>query len=449
MAPAPARKSTAKAAAPPHKSTAKAAAPTGVNVKPAARRLDPVTLLEEQNATRLCHGWCPAPRPDAGVAVDLLPQHGPHHGGRPRTTPTSGLQVQLSGDAHLFNFGAYASAERELVFDANDFDETLPGPWEWDVKRLAASFTVADQHLSLDRTDVRRATATVVRAYRQAMADYVPWGYLDLWYGRFTIEDSADSRPGYWQDGRPIQAVQQQGARAHKPAGPIEADRRGRRPLPHPQPAALLVPLRELRDEASPAALEKVVRIGFEQYKSTLSENRRTLLERFPPIEVALKVVGVGSVGTRCLIMLLEGRDRDDPLFLEAGPSVLEEHVGASVYPMRSSKSQTTKSRPIRNPEINPALFTHRPDAALGQRVPDGIKVPTGPPAKSSDAATRHHRSWFCEPMAAVSGVAGDRRPVKPERVCGNGQGSSDRHEVGGTVVTGLAHEGSTSAEGE
>jgi hypothetical protein len=281
------------------------------------------------------------------------------------------------------------------------------------------------------------------------MAEYVPLGYLDLWYGRFTIEDSADSRPGCWQDGRPIQAVQQQGARAHEPAGPIEADRRGRRLLPHPQPAALLVPLRELPDEASPAALEKVVRIGFEQYKSTLSENRRTLLERFTPIEVALKVVGVGSVGTRCLIMLLEGRDRDDPLFLEAGPSALEEHVGASTYPMRSSKSQTTKSRPIRNPEINPALFTHRPDSALGQssRRHQGANGTTG--KESSDAATRHHRSWFCEPTAAVSGVAGDRRPVKPERVCGNGQGSSDRHEVGGTVVTGLAHEGSTSAEGE
>ena len=368
-APAPAPKSPAKASAPARKRTAKASAPTRTAVQsttpvqhtlqerheigrearrrvprsshgawqPATDRRDPVTLLQEQNATRV--PWLiPVRHARMRVspftfyrgtarimAADLAP------------TPTSGLQVQLGGDAHLSNFGAYASPERELVFDANDFDETLPGPWEWDVKRLAASFTVAGQHLGLGRSATRRATATAARAYRKAMAHYAPMGFLDLWYDQFTIEDL--KTVGHMTSAEFAMRVKRFGSKARKRTSlqalaKLAEEVNGQYRIRSQPP--LLVPLRELPDEADPAVLEEVVRIGFEQYKSTLSENRRALLERFTPIEVALKVVGVGSVGTRCLIMLLQGRDREDPLFLqfkEAGPSVLEEFLGASAYP--------------------------------------------------------------------------------------------------------------------
>jgi uncharacterized protein (DUF2252 family) len=296
-----------------------------------------VTLLEEQNATRV--PWLVPVRHARMrvspftfyrgtariMAADLAP------------TPTSGLQVQLGGDAHLSNFGAYASPERELVFDANDFDETLPGPWEWDVKRLAASFTVAGQHLGLDRPAIRKATATVARAYRKAMAEYAPMGYLDVWYDEFTVEDLQAAN--HISAAEMAERVKRFSSKARKRTN-LQALAKltemvdGRYRIRSQPP--LLVPLRDLPDEASPAALEEVVRVGFEQYKATLPGNRRVLLDRFTPIDMALKVVGVGSVGTRCFVMLLEGRDHEDPLFLqvkEAGPSVLEEHLGASVYP--------------------------------------------------------------------------------------------------------------------
>jgi uncharacterized protein (DUF2252 family) len=247
------------------------------------------------------------------------------------------LQVQLGGDAHLSNFGAYASPERELVFDANDFDETLPGPWEWDVKRLAASFTVAGQHLGLGRKAVRKATATAVRSYREAMAEYAPMGYLDVWYDEFTVGDlQAANHIGAEEMAQRVDRFSSK-ARRHtslQALAKLTEVVDGRYRIRSQPP--LLVPLRELPDEASPAELEEVVRVGFEHYKETLPGNRRVLVERFTPIDMALKVVGVGSVGTRCFIMLLEGRDHEDPLFLqikEAGPSVLEEYVGASVFP--------------------------------------------------------------------------------------------------------------------
>src|SRR5450631_2567667 len=367
----PARKRTTKAATPASKTTAKAATPARARTarnaappvhltmqdrqdigrkarrsvprsshgtwQPAPGRRDPVTLLEEQNAARV--QWLVPVRHARMrvspftfyrgtariMAADLAP------------TPTSGLQVQLGGDAHLSNFGAYASPERELVFDANDFDETLPGPWEWDVKRLAASFTVAGQHVGLGRKAVRKATSTAVRAYREAMAEYAPMGYLDVWYDEFTVKDlQAANHIGADEMAERVDRFSSK-ARKHtnlQALAKLTEKVDGRYRIRSQPP--LLVPLRELPDEASPAELEEVVRAGFEQYKETLPGNRRVLVERFTPIDMALKVVGVGSVGTRCFIMLLEGRDHEDPLFLqikEAGPSVLEEYVGASVYP--------------------------------------------------------------------------------------------------------------------
>jgi uncharacterized protein (DUF2252 family) len=305
--------------------------------EPAPNRRDPVSLLQEQNADRV--QWL-VPVRHARMRVSPFT----FYRGTARimaadlaTTPTSGLQVQLGGDAHLSNFGAYASPERELVFDANDFDETLPGPWEWDVKRLAASFTVAGQHVGLGRKAVRRATSTAVRAYREAMAGYAPMGYLDVWYDEFTVRDLQAAN--HISANEMAERVDRFSSKARKHTSlqalaKLTEEVDGRYRIRSQPP--LLVPLRELPDEASPAELEEVVRAGFEQYKETLPGNRRVLVERFTPIDMALKVVGVGSVGTRCFIMLLEGRDHEDPLFLqikEAGPSVLEEYVGASVYP--------------------------------------------------------------------------------------------------------------------
>jgi uncharacterized protein (DUF2252 family) len=305
--------------------------------EPPATRRDPVTLLEEQNATRV-----PFLVPIRHARMRVSPFT--FYRGTARimaadlaSTPTSGLQVQLGGDAHLSNFGAYASPERELVFDANDFDETLPGPWEWDVKRLAASFTVAGQHLGLDRAAIRQATATVVRSYREAMAEYAPLGHLDVWYDEFTVGDLQAAN--HINAAEMAKRVNRFSSKARRRTS-LQALAKltevvdGRTRIRSQPP--LLVPLRELPDEASPAELEEVLRIGFEQYKATLPGNRRFLVERFTPIDLALKVVGVGSVGTRCFVMLLEGRDHEDPLFLqikEAGPSVLEEHLGASAYP--------------------------------------------------------------------------------------------------------------------
>ncbi len=305
--------------------------------EPAAGRRDPVTLLEEQNATRV--PWLVPVRHARMrvspftfyrgtariMAADLAP------------TPTSGLQVQLGGDAHLSNFGAYASPERALVFDANDFDETLPGPFEWDVKRLAASFTVAGQYLGLDRAAVRRATATTVRAYRKAMAEYAPMGHLDVWYDRFTIEDL--QAISHMDAGETAERFARFSSKARKRTNlqalaKLTEEVDGRYRIRSQPP--LLVPLRDIPDEADPDGLEDVVRTGFAEYKATLPDARRTLLERYTPVDIAMKVVGVGSVGTRCMVMLLQGRDIEDPLFLqikEAGPSVLEEFLGASRYP--------------------------------------------------------------------------------------------------------------------
>jgi uncharacterized protein (DUF2252 family) len=299
-------------------------------------RPDPVALLEQQNETRV--PWL-VPLRHARMSVspftffrgtacvmaaDLA------------TTPNSGLTVQVGGDAHLSNFGAYASPERQLVFDANDFDETLPGPWEWDLKRLAASFTVAAQSLGFDPPSARMVTAQAVKSYRKSIVRYGEMGYLDLWYDHVTSDDVRQSRGV-----DPVELAArldrfERKARAKTSLQALEKlaiEENGHYRIRSDPP--VLFPLRDLPAEYDAPALEGVVHAGLEAYKESLSDDRRCLLDRFKIVDVGVKVVGVGSVGTRCLIVLLEGRDRQDPLFLqikEAGPSVLEEHLDASVY---------------------------------------------------------------------------------------------------------------------
>ncbi len=253
------------------------------------------------------------------------------------STPTSGILVQASGDAHLSNFGIYASPERTLVFDANDFDETLPGPWEWDVKRLAASVVIAGRANGFTAAQIRAATMATVRGYRQWMARYAGMRLLDVWYAPITeasIREAGASSgllSGAAARGRRerfeaifSKARQRDGMRAFEKLTTIAE---GRRVILEDPPVVMHVEV-----EGGPAALEQV----FTDYRATMPEDRRDFLERYRFVDWALKVVGVGSVGTRCFVLVLEGRDENDPLIMqakEATASVLEPYLAASVHP--------------------------------------------------------------------------------------------------------------------
>jgi uncharacterized protein (DUF2252 family) len=303
---------------------------------PAADRPDPVDMVEAQNVGRL--QWLvplrhqrmsESPfafyRGTAGImAADLAP------------TPTSGIIAQLGGDAHLSNFGAYASPERQLVFDANDFDETLRGPWEWDLKRLATSFMIAGQHLQFSRREARDATIESVNAYRSAMAEFADQGFLDLWYDHVSVADlQADGYADPAEFSKRLSRFERraQGKTSLQALEKLAVSVDGRYQIRSDPP--VLFPLRDLPEEENPAALEAAAYAALDSYRETLGDDRRWLLERYTPVDVGVKVVGVGSVGTRCLIILLLGRDEGDPLFLQAketGPSVLEEHLEPSPY---------------------------------------------------------------------------------------------------------------------
>ncbi|MEV4969611.1 DUF2252 domain-containing protein [Streptomyces scopuliridis] len=293
---------------------------------PAADRLDPLTVLARQTANRVpellplrYERMAASPfaflRGAAAVmAADLA------------TQPRTGLTVQLCGDAHLLNFGVFASPERALLFDLNDFDETLPGPFEWDVKRLAASIAVAAGENGHSEAHTRQAVHAASAAYRTSMRRLSARGELDVWYERLNAEEVL---PLMRSEHR--KRVESQLARARERIGLrtldmlTDAPDGQRRITPDP-------PLLEPVSRLDMAVLRRI----FIGYRSTLPEERRTLLDRFRFIDAARKVVGVSSVGTRCYIVLLEGRHAGDPLFLqirEAERSVLEPHLQQSAYP--------------------------------------------------------------------------------------------------------------------
>jgi uncharacterized protein (DUF2252 family) len=337
--------------------------------KPAADRPDPVVLLQEQNARRepdlvpVRHGrMMVSPftfyRGAARImAADL------------RDTPRAGLTSQLCGDAHLSNFGIFASPERQLVFDLNDFDETLPGPFEYDVARLAASFTIAARNNGFGKADEQSATRAVVRAYREAMAGFAQMRVMDLWYARLTEEDlmaalrsmapkpapltkKATARKG--KQGKKAKRQEADARRATEQAGELRIQKAtdkartrdslqalsklaefvdGRYRIVSQPP--IVVPAAELfeRYGLSAEEVQHAIHQEYRAYRSTLQSDRRHLLEKFELVDVARKVVGVGSVGTRAFIVLLQGRDEQDPLFLqvkEATHSVLEDHLPKS-----------------------------------------------------------------------------------------------------------------------
>jgi uncharacterized protein (DUF2252 family) len=329
--------------------------------RPAADRPDPIALIEEQDAARtpglvpVRHGrMMVSPftfyRGAAAImAADLA------------TTPVAGLEAQLCGDAHLSNFGAFASPERRLLFDLNDFDETLPGPFEYDVKRMAASFTVAGRNNGFSKADTRAATLASVRAYREAMASFAQMGTMDIWYARLDedqlvtavrsgIADLAKAaKKGTKAERKKAKKRTKEAKKARKRAlrAAEKAHTRdslqalsklgelvdGRYRIVSRPPT--VIPARDLATLSgfSPDDLDRVVRQQFQAYRASLREDQRLLLDRFQIVDMAHKVVGVGSVGCQAFIVLLQGRDAHDPLFLqvkEAVASVLEPCVRKS-----------------------------------------------------------------------------------------------------------------------
>jgi uncharacterized protein (DUF2252 family) len=329
-------------------------------------RPDPVDLLVEQNLTR---------------EPDLVPvRHGrmmvspfTFYRGAARImaadlkgTPVAGLHVQLCGDAHLSNFGVFASPERRLLFDLNDFDETLPGPFEYDVKRMAASFTIAARHNGFSPADARASTLAAVTAYREAMTEFATMRTMDIWYAHLDDEQLMKSVRGAVAETRQAaraakgrskaarKDVRQQEKDAKLAAKRAEQTRKkaytrdslqalsklaefadGEYRIVSQPP--IVVPMRDLAATygLSPDDVDPAIREQFRAYRATLQDDRRHLLERFEVVDVARKVVGVGSVGTRAFIVLLQGRDEHDPLFLqvkEATASVLEADLPKSRY---------------------------------------------------------------------------------------------------------------------
>jgi uncharacterized protein (DUF2252 family) len=295
-------------------------------------RPDPVALLEEQARSRVPelvpvrHGrMMVSPlsffRGNAlGMAIDL------------GSSPVSGLGVQLCGDAHLSNFGVFGSPERRLLFDLNDFDETIAGPWEWDVKRLAASLAVAGRGNGFSRKERRACVLETVRRYRDACADFGTMRTLDVWYARADVdevEETLRNKPSSSRrktiDHSLLKARGSGSLKAFTKLTEITDD--GVRIKADPP---LIVPIADLLPYTGREELETAIRGLLNLYRRSLPNERRTLLDQFEFVDMAWKVVGVSSVGTRCWIVLLRGRDDGDPLFLqvkEAGPSVLRSKV--------------------------------------------------------------------------------------------------------------------------
>jgi uncharacterized protein (DUF2252 family) len=254
------------------------------------------------------------------------------------TTPVSGLAVQACGDAHLSNFGLFGSAERRLVFDVNDFDETLPGPWEWDVKRLAASLEVAARENGVPTKQRRAIVVASVARYRQAMREFASMTNLAVWYARADMTELRAQFDSQLQTRQ--RKLLDKGLAKARTRDSMEQLAKltrvvdGRQRIISDPP--LLIPIDELLStETDRADLEGQVQGLIEKYQRTLETDRRYLIDQFQFSDMARKVVGVGSVGTRCWIVLMLGRDETDPLFLqvkEAEASVLSRYVGTSKY---------------------------------------------------------------------------------------------------------------------
>ena len=298
--------------------------------KAPSKRHDPVTLLKQSSAGRV---------------PDLIPiRYGRmlvspftfyrgaalHMAADLASTPVSGLQVQACGDCHLMNFGAFATPERRVIFDINDLDETLPAPWEWDVKRLAVSFVLAARDNGFTEDQARECAMECVRSYRERMAKYAEMHVLEVWYSSVDIETlvgMASDRKARKRLQEKLESAKTRRVAEHDFPKLVSMDK-GKPEIRDNPP--LIYHLRE----HSQRGFDKVLEVAFAAYRESLPEHRRMLLDRYQIQDIALKVVGVGSVGRACGIMLLMA-DGSDPLFLqikEAAPSVLAPYAGKSSY---------------------------------------------------------------------------------------------------------------------
>jgi uncharacterized protein (DUF2252 family) len=252
-------------------------------------------------------------------------------------TPAAGLRVQLCGDAHLANFGAFASPERNLVFDVNDFDETVPGPFEWDVKRLAASLAVAGRDNGFPAKDRRKPILAAAESYRTAMREFAQQSLMDVWYAHLDIEQAIGTFRAQMNK-KMLKAARGLLAKAHtsdstKALRKLTTVADGRRQIISDPP--MIAPIEDVFSDVQADAIYAEIRTVLGKYGRTLQSDRRHLLERFSLVHVARKVVGVGSVGTRAWIVLMDAGDGAEPLFLqakEAQPSVLAQYCGQSQY---------------------------------------------------------------------------------------------------------------------
>ncbi|NUR27430.1 MAG: DUF2252 domain-containing protein [Catenulispora sp.] len=301
--------------------------------QPAGDRADPVAILKRQAESRvpelvpvrygrmLASPFTFFRGAAAVMAADLA------------GTPDSGLTVQLCGDAHLSNFGLFASPERNLVFDVNDFDETHPGPWEWDVKRLAASLEIAGRDNGFGRGKRRRAVIAAAAGYRRKMAESAGMKELEVWYARADVEEQQGTLKAGLKKARretfDKAMAKARGRTSARAFGQLTGTVDGERRILADPP--LIMPIRDLLPDTERAELEERFRGLLSEYRHSLQSDRRHLLDSFEFVDMARKVVGVGSVGTRCWIVLMRGRDAADPLFLqvkEAQRSVLAEYGG-------------------------------------------------------------------------------------------------------------------------
>jgi uncharacterized protein (DUF2252 family) len=302
-----------------------------------AERPDPIALLEEQAASRvpelvpIRYGRMVASafaffRGAAYIMASDLSR-----------TTRSGFNAQLCGDAHLSNFGGFASPERDLVFDVNDFDETLPGPWEWDVKRLAASIAIAGRDRGFSAKQRGETVRATVREYREAMRRFAGMHNLEIWYARL---DRAEILARFEAQAGPqqIKTFRKTAAKAQTKDNTRAFARLAHTVDGTPQIISdppLLVRIEDLLGQAQAAEFQEGMHTLLRSYRASLQGDRKQLLEHYRYVDLARKVVGVGSVGTRAWVVLMLGRDNEDPLFLqckEAQPSVLEPFVGKSEF---------------------------------------------------------------------------------------------------------------------
>jgi uncharacterized protein (DUF2252 family) len=310
--------------------------------EPPSDRADPVGILEEQGVTRvqellpirygrmLASAFAFYRGAAAIMAGDLA------------RMPSTGLKAQLCGDAHLSNFGGFASPDRELVFDINDFDETLPGPWEWDLKRLAVSMVIAGRDRGFKAKESRAAAKAAVAEYREAMIMFAGMRRLDVWYSRLDVKQVMEIARASGKD-KIVANIEKTAEKARlkdstRAYAKLTVTDGGQPRIKADPP--LIVPIEDLVD-MHPEELTESLRAIIHSYRRSLQGDRRHLLEGFELMHVARKVVGVGSVGTRAWVALLLGRDQDDPLFLqlkEANPSVLAPFAGRSQYDQQGQR---------------------------------------------------------------------------------------------------------------